>query len=449
MPSNFPYSPAITIIFLQDFRGQFGRTGVRSRGFIIPQFNISFLRMPSNFLVRSSPVGVASSAGAWRVHLDRPDPSWFKLLPHTHYVIFSAGHWFINVSGYVNTGQELHGHAGAGDERHEDAVGREEYGDTASERRTSEGAFELGAELGGGEGGERKNDVVMNGTRMLWAERNTETLQARDAQVKGDERHEDAVGREEYGDTASERRPSKGEGDERHEDAVGREEYGDTASERRPSKGEGDERHEDAVGREEYGDTASERRPSKGEGDERLEDAVGREEYGDTASERRPSKGEGDEWHEDAVGREEYGDTASERRPSKGASGLGVELGGGEGGERKNDVVMNGTRMLWAGKNTKTLQARDAQVKVRLGWVQAHTLFFSCVKMRGGGDGRDADAVAGEEHQDTDAHHSRQSHPSLSQISLTLHLHSRNPISLPYPFAAVLSRHSAPIHNSR
>ncbi|CAI5536401.1 unnamed protein product [Closterium sp. Naga37s-1] len=179
----------------KDFRGKFGRTGVRTRGFIIPQFNISFLRMPSNFLVRSSPVGVASSAAAWRVHLDRPDPSWFNLLPHTHYVIFSAGHWFINAPSnlrvYYRKNQQLppfpRPYAPLYDAHLtiRKFLVNSRYSGLPMVMTFS--AYHYNNAFSSGDAAKSCMDMrgqVMNGTRMLWAERNTETLQSRDAQVK-------------------------------------------------------------------------------------------------------------------------------------------------------------------------------------------------------------------------------------------------------------------------
>ncbi|CAI5475652.1 unnamed protein product [Closterium sp. Yama58-4] len=175
-------------------RGKFGRTGIRTRGFIIPQFNISFLRMPSNFLVRSGPVGAASSAGAWRVHLDRPDSTWLKLLPHTH-VIFSAGHWFINAPSnlrlYYRKNKLLppfpRPYAPLYDAHLtiRKILVNSRYSGLPMVMTFS--AYHYNNAFSSEDAAKSCMDMrgqVMNTTRMLWAEKNTETLQARDAQVK-------------------------------------------------------------------------------------------------------------------------------------------------------------------------------------------------------------------------------------------------------------------------
>ncbi|CAI5475103.1 unnamed protein product [Closterium sp. Yama58-4] len=179
----------------KNFWGKFGRTGIRTRGFIIPQYNISFLHVPSNFLVRSSPVGAASSAGAWKVHLDRPDLSWFKLLPHTHYVIFSAGHWFINAPSnlrlYYRKNKLLppfpRPYAPLYDAHLtvRKFLVDSQYSGLAMVMTFS--AYHYNNAFSSGDAAKSCMDMrgqVMNATRMMWAERNTETLQARDAQVK-------------------------------------------------------------------------------------------------------------------------------------------------------------------------------------------------------------------------------------------------------------------------
>ncbi|CAI5944162.1 unnamed protein product [Closterium sp. NIES-65] len=42
--------------------------------------------------------GEVSSAGVWQVELDKVDDNWAKLLPFTHYALFSSGHWFSQAS---------------------------------------------------------------------------------------------------------------------------------------------------------------------------------------------------------------------------------------------------------------------------------------------------------------------------------------------------------------
>ena len=36
--------------------------------------------------------------GTWKVHLDVADSTWAAPLPFTDYVVFAAGHWFMDVS---------------------------------------------------------------------------------------------------------------------------------------------------------------------------------------------------------------------------------------------------------------------------------------------------------------------------------------------------------------
>ncbi|GJP32872.1 hypothetical protein CLOM_g17465 [Closterium sp. NIES-68] len=179
----------------KDLRGKFARTGIRTRGFTIPQFNITFLRTASNFLVRSSPVGTASSAAAWRVHLDRPDPAWAALLPYTHYVIFSAGHWFINAPSdlrlYYRKKKQLppfpRPYAPLYDAHStiRKYLVKSRYSGLPMVMTFS--AYHYNNAFSSGDSAKSCLDMrgeVMNRTRMLWAERNTETLAARDAQVK-------------------------------------------------------------------------------------------------------------------------------------------------------------------------------------------------------------------------------------------------------------------------
>ncbi|CAI6003641.1 unnamed protein product [Closterium sp. NIES-65] len=41
--------------------------------------------------------GSVSSSSPWKVNLDVPSKEWTPFLRHSHYVVFSAGHWFTNV----------------------------------------------------------------------------------------------------------------------------------------------------------------------------------------------------------------------------------------------------------------------------------------------------------------------------------------------------------------
>ncbi|CAI5934769.1 unnamed protein product [Closterium sp. NIES-64] len=77
---------------------QWGNTGVKASGYFAKAFNFTVVRVPSNFLVASQPIGEVSSAGVWQVELDKVDDNWAKLLPFTHYALFSSGHWFSQAS---------------------------------------------------------------------------------------------------------------------------------------------------------------------------------------------------------------------------------------------------------------------------------------------------------------------------------------------------------------
>ncbi|CAI5476193.1 unnamed protein product [Closterium sp. Yama58-4] len=77
---------------------QWGNTGVKASGYFAKAFNFTVVRVPSNFLVASQPMGEVSSAGVWQVDLDKVDDNWAKLLPFTHYALFSSGHWFSQAS---------------------------------------------------------------------------------------------------------------------------------------------------------------------------------------------------------------------------------------------------------------------------------------------------------------------------------------------------------------
>ncbi|CAI5488096.1 unnamed protein product, partial [Closterium sp. Naga37s-1] len=77
---------------------QWGNTGVKASGYFAKAFNFTVVRVPSNFLVASQPIGEVSSAGVWQVELDKVDDNWAKLLSFTHYALFSSGHWFSQAS---------------------------------------------------------------------------------------------------------------------------------------------------------------------------------------------------------------------------------------------------------------------------------------------------------------------------------------------------------------
>lgn len=87
----------------RDFSGSLFRSGVMGKGYSVPQFNATFLLVPSNFLVRAQPVGDASSRNPWKVYLNQPDMEWAPLLRHTNFVTFATGHWFTNAPANLRT----------------------------------------------------------------------------------------------------------------------------------------------------------------------------------------------------------------------------------------------------------------------------------------------------------------------------------------------------------
>ncbi|CAI5460101.1 unnamed protein product [Closterium sp. Yama58-4] len=84
------YAPTV------DFSGEFGGTDVK--GYRVAQYNFTFLHISSVYLVDAEPIGAAKSSGAWKVYLDTPRDKWGDILDYLDVFIFSAGHWFVNVS---------------------------------------------------------------------------------------------------------------------------------------------------------------------------------------------------------------------------------------------------------------------------------------------------------------------------------------------------------------
>ncbi|CAI6003017.1 unnamed protein product [Closterium sp. NIES-64] len=80
----------------KDVNGALFKTGLSAQGYVVPQYNATFLTIASSFLVDATPVGSVSSSSPWKVNLDVPSKEWTPFLRHSHYVVFSAGHWFTN-----------------------------------------------------------------------------------------------------------------------------------------------------------------------------------------------------------------------------------------------------------------------------------------------------------------------------------------------------------------
>eukprot|EP00475_Leptophrys_vorax_P012650 TRINITY_DN19046_c0_g1_i1.p1 TRINITY_DN19046_c0_g1~~TRINITY_DN19046_c0_g1_i1.p1 ORF type:complete len:379 (-),score=-31.10 TRINITY_DN19046_c0_g1_i1:76-1212(-) len=177
----------------RNYLGNFARTGVLTGGFLVPSHNITFLRMPSNFLVKSKPVGEANSAAAWRVHLDRVDTQWAKLLPYTHYVLFSSGHWFINAPAnlrlYYSKNRPLPP-LNSMDALYKAHIAvrryllRSNYSGLPMVMTFS--AYHYNNAFRAGDSAKSCLDTrgAMNTSRLQWAERNTYILEARDQQVR-------------------------------------------------------------------------------------------------------------------------------------------------------------------------------------------------------------------------------------------------------------------------
>ncbi|CAI7857885.1 unnamed protein product [Closterium sp. NIES-53] len=80
----------------KDVNGALFKTGLSAQGYVVPSYNATFLTIASSFLVDATPVGAASSSSPWKVNLDVASKEWTPFLRYSHYVVFSAGHWFTN-----------------------------------------------------------------------------------------------------------------------------------------------------------------------------------------------------------------------------------------------------------------------------------------------------------------------------------------------------------------